>query len=87
MDLSAFVLPLIFLGVIALMVWGVRRSLKETAVSAQRNEALFQSLFPDLQPHFHPERLHEFVKRWQGRKTMPLPSTWMNPPGFTFVVV
>ncbi len=40
------------------------------------------SMFPDLQPHFHPRGLHEFVTAWRARKSATRPYTWMKPPGF-----
>jgi uncharacterized membrane protein YgcG len=30
--------------------------------SAAKSEALFQSMFPDLQPHFHPSKLVDYVR-------------------------
>src|SRR6188768_627842 len=53
--------------------------------SKRRDEALFASMFPDLQPYFHPERLVEFVRAQRSRKrgsvTTSGSTTWENPPG------
>jgi len=53
--------------------------------SKRRDEALFASMFPDLQPYFHPERLVEFVRAQRSRKrgsvTTSGGTTWENPPG------
>ncbi|WP_171090866.1 hypothetical protein [Usitatibacter rugosus] len=53
--------------------------------SSRRDEALFVSMFPDLQPHFHPERLVEFVRAQRSGKraaaSRTASATWKNPPG------
>ena len=52
---------------------------------SRRDEALFASMFPDLQPYFHPERLVEFVRAQRSRKrasqSPAASATWKNPPG------
>jgi hypothetical protein len=74
---------------IGLVVWiirkaikGIREGMRVAAEQARKNEALYQSMFPDLQPHFHPKGLHEFTKAWRARASATEPYTWMNPPGF-----
>jgi hypothetical protein len=49
---------------------------------ADRSEAMFKSMFPDLQPHFHPRAVHAFVKARRARQASTGPYTWTNPPGF-----
>jgi len=49
---------------------------------AARTEALFKTSFPELQPHFHPARVHEFVKARIARKAPTRDTAWLNPPGF-----
>jgi hypothetical protein len=54
----------------------------DASVSAKRGEALFKSMFPDLQPHFHPARLVDFVR---GRQAKPPPGgkgAVSKPAGF-----
>ena len=48
----------------------------------RRQEALFVSTFPELQPHFHPEKVHAFVNAWRARTPQPAALVWGNPPGF-----
>jgi uncharacterized membrane protein YgcG len=48
----------------------------------QHDEALFVSMFPELQPYYHPARVAEYVA---ARLAKPLPRTgalWKHPPGF-----
>lgn len=63
-----------------------QRSREQSAASEKaRNEALFRSMFPELQPHFHPERLVEFVAaRIKGKANARGKRAWdwNNPPGF-----
>jgi uncharacterized membrane protein YgcG len=53
--------------------------------TSRRDEALFVSMVPDLQPYFHPDRLVEFVRAQRSRKgTSRSPgasTTWKSPPG------
>ena len=48
----------------------------------KRQEALFVSSFPELQPNFHPEKVMQFVGAWRSRTPRPDTITWNNPPGF-----
>lgn len=48
----------------------------------ERMEALFRASFPELQPHFHPARVHQFVKERIARKAPSRDTTWKNPPAF-----
>ena len=50
--------------------------------NAERSEAMFQSMFPDLQPHFHPARLVEYVAARRARQPPKGGFTWKRPPGF-----
>ena len=62
-----------------------RRREKSAATEKARNEALFCSMFPELQPHYHPERLVEFVAaRIKGKANArgKREWDWNNPPGF-----
>jgi hypothetical protein len=53
------VFEVVVFGAIAAIVVGPFLMKKR---SAAKGEALFQSMFPDLQPHFHPAKLVEWVK-------------------------
>jgi hypothetical protein len=49
---------------------------------AQKQEALFKATFPELQPHFHPKQVLEFVAAWRARNAPPIAFEWTIPPGF-----
>jgi hypothetical protein len=49
----------------------------------ERMETLFQTGFPELQPHFHPKNVYEYAKGRQARKASSGPLKWRNPPGFS----
>ena len=50
--------------------------------SRERMEALFRASFPELQPHFHPARVLEYVRARRSRVPAGASSTWRKPPGF-----
>ncbi len=50
--------------------------------AGRRAEALFVSMFPELQPHFHPERVIEFVRARQAKTPAREGRTVRNPKGF-----
>ena len=82
-NLVPFVVLGVFLSLfVAFFYFGIRFAMRGVRERGKRDEALYQSLFPDLQPHFHPVRLHEFVKAWRARKPRQPPYSWDNPPGF-----
>ena len=47
----------------------------------RRGDALFRSMFPELQPHLHPEKMLDFVVARLSRGKNP-GGVWKNPPGF-----
>lgn len=60
-----------------------RKRLGQRLASARvRDEALFQAMFPELQPHLHPERVVEFVAARLARGAAPEAYRWPGPPGF-----
>jgi hypothetical protein len=50
--------------------------------SVDKSEALFASMFPELQPHFHPEKLVAYVAARRGRTPARGGFTWKEAPGF-----
>ena len=48
----------------------------------KRQEALFVSTFPELQPNFHPQKVLDFIAAWRSRTPKPDAIVWNNPPGF-----
>src|SRR5262249_28035886 len=77
-NLLAWLPALVVVFVIAVAIFG--------ALSARRDqrkqEALFTSMFPDLQPYFHPAKVAEFVKARCARARPNVRFAWKNPPGF-----
>jgi uncharacterized membrane protein YgcG len=62
-----------------------RREEELRALARERDEALFVSMFPELQPHFHPARLLEFAEEIEVREefnNLKAPITWTKPNGF-----
>jgi uncharacterized membrane protein YgcG len=59
-----------------------RSSPGKPTAALKRQEALFVSSFPELQPNFHPEKVMQFVSAWRSRKLRPDTITWNDPPGF-----
>ena len=58
------------------------RQLTSSSRGSKKSEALFRSMFPDLQPHFHPRRLLEFVRARRAARPPQSGKAWKNPPGF-----
>ena len=71
--------PLVIGGIVAAaFVFGRRQN----RLDAARNESLFVSMFPDLQPYYHPKQLYDYtVARLSGK--IPRNSKVKDPPGFT----
>jgi len=80
----------VIVGIVVAIIFGIGRAVKKQkevvtqfAEKQKSNmEALFRSSFPELQPHFHPARVYEYVVARRARKAAPGPFTWKNPPGF-----
>lgn len=82
-----FVLFVLFAVAFAIVQSRRRRASGESAgakagSAGERSEAYFRSMFPELQPHFHPEKLVRFVRERNGSKKIVGGYTWRNPPGF-----
>ncbi|MBL8520860.1 MAG: hypothetical protein JNK75_09315 [Betaproteobacteria bacterium] len=75
----------LFLVLFSLLGRWMKRSAERTALAArERNETLYRAMFPELQPHYHPERLLDFVqalRKRRGNKKRPEPD-WNDVPGF-----
>lgn len=61
---------------------GARDRRRQQRETGERMEALFQATFPELQPHFHPARVLEYVRARRARVPSGSTSTWRKPPGF-----
>ncbi len=85
--ISGFVLIVVLRAVFSARA--KRRREESAAAEKERNEALFRSMFPELQPLFHPERLVEFVdartaadRKGKANARGKPEWEWNNPPGF-----
>src|SRR6187455_3300905 len=79
-DFLGFIaVPVLFITVI--LIAGVVSRAKRRGAD-RRQEALFVASFPELQPHFHPEKVLKFVSAWRTRAPKPDPLVWNDPPGF-----
>jgi uncharacterized membrane protein YgcG len=60
-----------------------RRRVLALQREGEKSEALFKTMFPELQPHLHPTNVIEYVREHvkRGKKVA---SPWENPPGFPF---
>jgi uncharacterized membrane protein YgcG len=58
------------------------RVLKDAEEQREKNEALFRSMFPELQPYYHPARLVEFVTALMAREPLQGNWRWATPAGF-----
>jgi uncharacterized membrane protein YgcG len=71
-----------FLAVIVGFVVLIRHAIRHQRQQAAKQEAYFTSMFPDLQPYYHPKNVFEFVRarlaQAPARGGMKVP----KPPGF-----
>ena len=81
-SIMTFAIPAFFVAVVAYVLIANARAARRTRMDKERNEALFRTMFPDLQPHFHPEKLLEFVKARRAQRPGAAGRVWKNPPGF-----
>jgi uncharacterized membrane protein YgcG len=76
----------IFVGLFAVLIVGVivgiRKDAARGSASRQRQEALFQASFPELQPYFHPENVLAFAQAWFARPYASGDFEWERPTGF-----
>lgn len=59
-----------------------RRAHLAGIAAAGKAEALFQSMFPELQPHFHPERVVDYVVSRVQQGAAPVNGLLEKPRGF-----
>ena len=84
-NLLFLLIPGFFIAVIVvLVVRGIietARKRRNVVAERQKQEALFQATFPELQPYFHPERVLQFIAAWRKRPVDAGPFEWQDPPG------
>ena len=81
------VIAAIFAILVAVSMRSARKAREESSARAARQEALFQATFPELQPHFHPEKVLEYVTARRARAGPLAGTRWKNPPGFPAAAV
>lgn len=77
-----YAIPALFFAFFAFAVFAALRAGRRARLDSERNEALFRSMFPDLQPHFHPEKLVQYVTARRARGSQKTAHAWSRPPGF-----
>lgn len=80
-DFIKFAIPAFFVAVAAFVIISNIRAARRTQAGKARDEALFVSMFPELQPHFHPKNLVEFVKWYRATKPASRTRPWPSPAG------
>jgi len=77
----------VMVAIVGFRIFKSVRAARDSANSRAKQEALFQATFPELQPHFHPEKVLQFVKARRARTGSLIGSTWKSPPGFPAAAV
>jgi uncharacterized membrane protein YgcG len=78
-----FGIPLAFFALVAGVIFFVARSaIRSARMSREKQEAYFVSMFPDLQPWFHPAKLVEFVTARLAKPPPPGGAKGKAPAGF-----
>ena len=77
----------VMVAIVGFRIFKSVRAARDSANSRAKQEALFQATFPELQPHFHPEKVLQFVKARRARTGSLIGTTWKNPPGFPAAAV
>lgn len=85
---AVFAVILVFLFVLRPIwtLWTSRRDHHRLQAQAESDsdkaEAMFKATFPELQPHFHPARVDEYVYARLARSPSEDRTRWQKPPGF-----
>ncbi|MBL8385123.1 MAG: hypothetical protein JNM90_18715 [Burkholderiales bacterium] len=82
MSFDAVIVVGLILAVLVVIVLLARKRAGAPRGSGARAEAYFKAMFPDLQPHFHPEKAARFVRARNARGTVADGDAWRAPPGF-----
>jgi hypothetical protein len=80
-SLGFIVVAVVMVAIIAYRIVRSVRGKRDRTRSWEKQEALFQATFPELQPYFHPRSVLEFVNAWRARPMNPGAFEWKNPPG------
>ena len=89
MSIDEIMIFVLFAGLaIALIVYvrkvrgGMPRPAGGRADQVDKPEAYFRAMFPELQPHFHPENVLRYYRARRGRGAAVGNLDWKSPPGF-----
>ena len=76
--------PILFFPLFAVPFFTVliKLSLRQEQQQAAKNEALFVSMFPDLQPWYHPAKLYDYSVARLAQSVPRAGRAWKGPPGF-----
>jgi len=80
--LAAIAVAIVAIALIAGRIVRARQGAGKPAQPDDKPGALFVSMFPELQPHFHPEKLVAYVAARRGRTPARGGFTWKGAPGF-----
>ena len=74
---------LLIVGLTIWQFWPAKPPWKKdpAEAEAEKAEAYFKAMFPDLQPWYHPKNLVQFVAARQQRGPVAEPQEWAEPPG------
>jgi uncharacterized membrane protein YgcG len=72
--------PFVVIGAIAAVVIYFR--VRHSRAAQRRNEALFVTMFPDLQPWYHPAKLFAYATARLMQTPPRTGKVWKDPPGF-----
>ena len=93
MSIDEIMMFVLFAGLaIALIVYvrkvrgGMPRPAGGGAGQVDKPDAYFRAMFPELQPHFHPENLLRYYRARRGRGAAVGNLEWKSPPGFRAAV-
>ena len=82
MTISILWIFLFFGGIAAVFAFVIRHGMRQARENKEKQEALFASMFPDLQPYYHPKSILEFVRARLAQPPAAGGMTVPNPPGF-----
>lgn len=81
--LAAIAVAVVAIAWVAGRFFAARRPAGASSLQeADKPGALFVSMFPELQPYFHPEKLVAYVAARRGRTPARGGFTWKDAPGF-----
>ena len=79
-NLLGIVFTALFVGGAFLTIRALVRQNRNGRANAARSEALFASMFTELQPHLHPKNVIEYVLARVQRGRAFKATEWANPP-------